>query len=207
MTMRTTFYIFALLITSVSVIACNKEDSQLQNNINTPTEEVKSSLLLMREEEKLAHDVYVTLYEKWGMPIFDNISGSEQRHTDAVLDLLEVRGLSDPAAGLGRGEFSNPDFVTLYKQLVEKGSQSLMDALLVGATIEDLDLYDLDQWMLKIKDEDILSVYKNLAKGSRNHLRAFYGQITSREGDYKAQYISQQKMDEIVNSPKETGRI
>ncbi|HRD09171.1 MAG TPA: DUF2202 domain-containing protein [Saprospiraceae bacterium] len=205
--MRTTFYIFALLITSVSVIACNKEDSQLQNNINTPTEEVKSSLLLMREEEKLAHDVYVTLYEKWGMPIFDNISGSEQRHTDAVLDLLEVRGLSDPAAGLGRGEFSNPDFVTLYKQLVEKGSQSLMDALLVGATIEDLDLYDLDQWMLKIKDEDILSVYKNLAKGSRNHLRAFYGQITSREGDYKAQYISQQKMDEIVNSPKETGRI
>lgn len=205
--MRTTFYIFALLITSVSVVACNKEDSQLQNNINTPTEEVKSSLLLMREEEKLAHDVYVTLYEKWGMPIFDNISGSEQRHTDAVLDLLEVRGLSDPAAGLGRGEFSNPDFVTLYKQLVEKGSQSLMDALLVGATIEDLDLYDLDQWMLKIKDEDILSVYKNLAKGSRNHLRAFYGQITSREGDYKAQYISQQKMDEIVNSPKETGRI
>ncbi|MFN8318850.1 MAG: DUF2202 domain-containing protein [Saprospiraceae bacterium] len=205
--MRTTFYIFALLITSVSVIACNKEDSQLQNNINTPTEEVKSSLLLMREEEKLAHDVYVTLYEKWGMPIFDNISGSEQRHTDAVLDLLEVRGLSDPAAGLGRGEFSNPDFVTLYKQLVEKGSQSLMDALLVGATIEDLDLYDLDQWMLKIKDEDILSVYKNLAKGSRNHLRSFYGQITSREGDYKAQYISQQKMDEIVNSPKETGRI
>ena len=77
-----------------------------------------------------------------------------------MLDLLEVRGLSDPAAGLGRGEFSNPDFVTLYKQLVEKGSQSLMDALLVGATIEDLDLYDLDQWMLKIKDEDILSVYK-----------------------------------------------
>ena len=66
--MRTTFYIFALLITSVSVIACNKEDSQLQNNINTPTEEVKSSLLLMREEEKLAHDVYVTLYEKWACP-------------------------------------------------------------------------------------------------------------------------------------------
>lgn len=35
-----------------------------------------------------------------------------------------------------------------------------MDALIVGATIEDLDLYDLDQWMAKITDEDILSVYK-----------------------------------------------
>lgn len=205
--MKIIFDISMLLITTSSLLACTKEVVNETDVGPIITNETKNSLLIMREEEKLAHDVYVTLYEKWGIPIFDNISGSEQRHTDAVLDLLEVRGLSDPAAGLGRGEFSNPDFVTLYKQLVEKGSQSLMDALLVGATIEDLDLYDLDQWMAKIKDEDILSVYKNLAKGSRNHLRAFYGQITSREGDYKAQYISQQKMDEIVNSPKETGRI
>lgn len=204
--MRTINYLPLLLLAS-SLYACNKETVIDSTTHPAVTKETKNSLLLMREEEKLAHDVYVTLYEKWGLPIFDNISASEQRHTDAVLDLLEVRGLSDPAAGLGRGEFSNPDFTALYKQLVEKGNQSLMDALIVGATIEDLDLYDLDQWMLKIKDEDILSIYKNLAKGSRNHLRAFYGQITSREGDYKAQYISQQKMDEIVNSPKEMGRI
>lgn len=204
--MRTINYLPLLLIAS-SLYACNKETVSDSTTHPAVTNEIKNSLLLMREEEKLAHDVYVTLYEKWGLPIFDNISASEQRHTDAVLDLLEVRGLSDPAAGLGRGEFSNPDFTALYKQLVEKGNQSLMDALIVGATIEDLDLYDLDQWMLKIQDEDILSIYKNLAKGSRNHLRAFYGQITSREGDYKAQYISQQKMDEIVNSPKEMGRI
>lgn len=204
--MKVVYYLPLLLFTS-SLFACNKEAEHESNILPTLNNDTKNSLMLMREEEKLAHDVYVTLYEKWGLPIFDNISASEQRHTDAVLDLLEVRGLSDPAAGLGRGEFSNPDFTALYKQLVEKGSQSLMDALIVGATIEDLDLNDLDQWMLKINDEDILSVYKNLAKGSRNHLRAFYGQITNRQGDYKAQYISQQKMDEIVNSPKETGRI
>lgn len=204
--MKAIYYLPLLLFTS-SLFACNKEAEHESNILPTLNNDTKNSLMLMREEEKLAHDVYVTLYEKWGLPIFDNISASEQRHTDAVLDLLEVRGLSDPAAGLGRGEFSNPDFTALYKQLVEKGSQSLMDALIVGATIEDLDLNDLDQWMLKIQDEDILSVYKNLAKGSRNHMRAFYGQITSREGDYKPQYISQQKMDEIVNSPKEMGRI
>ena len=204
--MKVVYYLPLLLFTS-SLFACNKEAVNESNIIPALNNDTKNSLMLMREEEKLAHDVYVTLYEKWGLPIFDNISASEQRHTDAVLDLLEVRGLSDPAAGLGKGEFSNPDFTALYKQLVEKGSQSLMDALIVGATIEDLDLYDLDQWMLKIQDADILSVYKNLAKGSRNHMRAFYGQITSREGDYKPQYISQQKMDEIVNSPKEMGRI
>ena len=61
--MRTTFYIFALLITSVSVIACNKEDSQLQTISIHPPKRSKAPLLLMREEEKLAHDVYVTLYE------------------------------------------------------------------------------------------------------------------------------------------------
>lgn len=204
--MRTINYLPLLLLAS-SLYACNKEAATDSTTFPAVTNETKNSLLLMREEEKLAHDVYVTLYEKWGMPIFDNISASEQRHTDAVLDLLEVRGLSDPAAGLGRGEFSNPDFTALYKQLVEKGGHSLMDALAVGATIEDLDLYDLDVWMTKISDADIISVYQNLAKGSRNHMRAFYGQITSREGDYKAQYISQQKMDEIVNSPKEMGRI
>ena len=205
--MKIIYYVSLLLITTSSLFACNKEVVNETGIGPILTNDTKNSLLLMREEEKLAHDVYVTLYEKWGMPIFDNISASELRHTDAVLNLLEARGLSDPSAGLKRGEYSNADFITLYKQLVEKGSQSLMDALIVGTTIEDLDLYDLDQWMAKITDEDILSVYKNLAKGSRNHMRAFYSQITSKDGDYKAQYISQQKMDEIVNSPKEMGRI
>lgn len=34
-------------------------------------------LLFMREEEKLAHDVYLALYAKWGLPIFQNIAQSE----------------------------------------------------------------------------------------------------------------------------------
>ena len=41
-------------------------------------------LMYMREEEKLARDVYATLYEKWGTRIFNNIRVSEQRHMDAV---------------------------------------------------------------------------------------------------------------------------
>lgn len=204
--MKAIYYLALLLFTS-SLFACTTDEVNENSNLPALANDTKNSLLLMREEEKLAHDVYVTLYEKWGLPIFDNISASEQRHTDAVLDLLEARGLSDPAAGLGRGEFNNADYAKLYKELVEKGSLSLMDALIVGATIEDLDLYDLDVWMTKITDADIISVYQNLAKGSRNHLRAFYSQISSRDGSYKAQFISQQKMDEIVNSPKEMGRI
>lgn len=118
--MKIIYYVSLLLITTSSLLACTKEVVDETEIGPILTNDIKNSLILMREEEKLAHDVYVTLYEKWGMPIFDNISASELRHTDAVLNLLEVRGLSDPSAGLNRGEYSNPDFVTLYKQLVEK---------------------------------------------------------------------------------------
>ena len=43
----------------------------------------------MREEEKLARDVYLTLYDIWGTPAFNNIASSEQTHMDAVLMLID----------------------------------------------------------------------------------------------------------------------
>jgi hypothetical protein len=75
----------------------------------------------------------------------------------------------------------------------------------VGATIEDLDIHDLNNWALEIDNQDISFVYDNLNKGSRNHLRSFYSQIISSGGTYSAQFISQTDFDLIVNSPAETG--
>jgi hypothetical protein len=66
------------------------------------------ALLLMREEEKMARDVYLQLNDLWGLPIFQNIESSEQTHMDAVKTLLDRYGLQDPAAGRGEGEFSIP---------------------------------------------------------------------------------------------------
>ncbi len=60
------------------------------------TEAEVEGLLYMREEEKLAHDVYVTLYGIWGTPVFQNIANSEQTHTEAVKNLLDIYGLEDP---------------------------------------------------------------------------------------------------------------
>ena len=97
-------------------------------------------LAFMREEEKLARDVYLTLYEKWNMPVFQNIAGSESTHMDAVLTLLERYSLDDPSAEKAVGEFTNPDLQALYDQLVNLGSQSLADALKVGAAIEEIDI-------------------------------------------------------------------
>ena|GEM_PF-1446766 len=125
-------------------------------------------LLWMREEEKLAHDVYVTLYEKWNLPIFQNISQSELTHTDAVKSLLDRYSLADPAVGNAVGVFVNPTLQGLYDQLVTQGGQSLADALVVGATIEDLDIVDLQTRLAQTEKADIQLVYRNLMKGSRN---------------------------------------
>ena len=67
------------------------------------------ALLFMREEEKLARDVYLAMYEVWGTPIFSNIAGSEQAHMDAVAYLLEAYGLEDPVAGNPNGIFENDE--------------------------------------------------------------------------------------------------
>jgi hypothetical protein len=174
-----------------------------------PQEELSQTeedgLLLMREEEKLAHDVYTKLYEQWGEKIFSNISDSEQTHTDMVKELLDKYELSDPSQGKSIGEFEDPNMLNLYTQLVDQGSTSVIEALKVGALIEDLDIQDLEDLMIASDNEDILTVYQNLQKGSRNHLRSFT-RVLNRNGEtYTPEYISQELYEEIINTPSENG--
>ncbi len=141
-----------------------------------------AALLFMREEEKLAHDVYVTLYEQWGLRVFSNIAASEQKHTDAVAALLDAYGLEDPTIGHGVGEFTNPALQALYDDLVAQGSISAAEALKVGVAIEELDIADLEQRIAETDNPDIQLLYSNLLAGSKNHLRAFSGGGVGRQG-------------------------
>ncbi|MBN1762172.1 MAG: DUF2202 domain-containing protein [Methanomicrobia archaeon] len=165
----------------------------------------KAGILYMREEEKLAHDVYLTLYEQWNLPIFNNIARSEQTHTDAVKTLIDKYGLVDPATAT-IGSFSNPELQALYENLVNDGSISLQDALNVGAAVEEIDILDLQEYLAETDNEDITLVYENLMKGSRNHLRAFVSTLERQGYDYTPQYLSQEEFDAIVSSPLERGR-
>ena len=167
------------------------------------TAEEESELVYMREEEKLARDVYLTLADQWQLPIFSNIAGAEQRHTDSVKRVLDLYGVTDPVIDDTVGVFTNPTLAQLYTDLVGQGSASLVDALIVGATIEDLDLNDLDH-MLAIADNDhVKLVGNNLAKGSRNHLRAFMRALTAQDGTYEPQYLSQEDFDAILATEME----
>lgn len=162
-------------------------------------------LLLMREEEKLARDVYQTLYEKWGLQIFANIAQSEQTHTEAVRDLLEKYNVTDPVTDDTIGVFKNETMQKLYTDLVAQGKGSEVAALTVGATIEDLDINDLQDLITETDNQDIKLVYENLVRGSRNHLRAFTRQLEMRGEAYEPQYISATDYQSIIDSSQETG--
>jgi hypothetical protein len=160
----------------------------------------EGGLLYMREEEKLARDVYLALYDQWGLPVFQNIAGSEQAHMDSILMLLEQYDLADPAAGKGAGEFSDPLFQTLYAQLVEQGSASQSEALKVGATIEELDIVDLQERISQTDNATILQVYGNLLAGSENHLRAFVTNLERQTGEeYQPVYLDQDAYEAIIS--------
>jgi len=186
---------------STDVCACIEQNYPYEDL----SSEEEAALIKMREEEKLARDVYITMYQKWHQKVFNNISKSEQKHMDAILCLINKYGLTDPVGDNGVGVFQNSDLQELYNTLVDLGNQSLVSALTVGATIEDLDIYDLMELSQEIDNQDILAVFNDLAKGSRNHMRAFYGQLVNLGESYTPQYISQELFESIINSDMERG--
>ncbi len=165
-----------------------------------------ADLQYMREEEKLAHDVYVYLYGQWGLPVFNNIASSESTHTTSVLSLLTRYGIADPAAGLAEGQFQNADLQALYDSLTEQGSLSLAEALKVGAAIEEIDIRDLQDTLAHTSQADVQWMYENLLSGSSNHLRAFVGTLQQQIGEtYQPQYLTAEEYEAILAGSNAAG--
>lgn len=170
------------------------------------SEDEKSALLYMREEEKLARDVYLTLAEKYNLNVFNNIANSEQKHMDTIKILLDKYNLEDSVTSNEVGQFNNSDLASLYTSLVEQGSVSEIEALKIGATIEDLDIKDLTDDLAKTDNQDITQAFESLRDASYNHLRAFVRNLDNAGGDYSPQYISQAEYDEIIASSNSQGQ-
>jgi hypothetical protein len=183
----------------------------------------QTHLIFMREEEKLARDVYImlsTLYPD--SPVFGNIDDSEQRHTDAVKDKLHQYNIEDPNTNDNVGVFTGEDygwyFTEKYQELLARGALSEFDALYVGAFIEELDMLDINQCPKVIVEThpdiddvsecgkvytdnaDIQRLYENLLEGSESHLAAYVRMIEAvlGEGSYQAQVLTQEQVDSIL---------
>jgi len=182
-----------------------EQTGQLETSAETLSAAEEADILFMREEEKLARDVYIFLYDQWADAVFENISESEQRHMDSMAVLLTTYGLTDPVQDPRVGAFTNPDLATLFATLTVRGQVSQLEALGVGAFIEEVDMRDIQAAIDNSDHADVIQTYENLLRGSRNHLRAFVRAIENLGIVYEAQVLPQSDVDAIVDSPFERG--
>lgn len=193
-------YLFAGLLTF------SANSYAVPQNANTPLNENEAKTLqFMHEEEKLARDVYRTLGTAWDIRAFKNIALSEQRHMNILAGKLDQYNLPNTVNNDTTGYFANPTLAKMYQELTTKGLQSELDALYIGAYIEELDIQDLQEAIKESQHTALDKTYENLMRGSRNHLRAFTKNIENRGVQYEAQLMNPDDVEAIINSPKERG--
>lgn len=190
--------LFSTVLTLILLSSCTN-DNDIQSTVPITQAEV-DDLKFLREEEKLARDVYIFSYNKYQVSIFNSISQSEQKHMDSVLKLMNTYGVSD-SASTKIGVFNNPDIQALYNSLTDQSNISLVEALKVGAIIEDLDINDIDDFIGNTTKSNLLTVYNNLTCGSKNHIRSFTSQLSSNGVTYVPQFISEEYYKIILSEP------
>ncbi len=186
--------VLAIGLTLLGTVSCDKSKKLNSSEIE--------DLTYLREEEKVARDVYLYAYDKYGETTFQNISNAEQKHMDKVLELLNEYDLPDPALS-ERGMFKNNELQMLYNDLTSMVDSSVVEAFKVGATIEDLDISDIDDFINRAERKDILDMYDKLTCGSRNHMRAFTNELNNLDITYDVQFITQSEYDAIISSANE----
>ncbi len=175
------------------------EPEELAMQLQELTEDEINGILFMREEEKLARDVYLYLYELYPLRPFLNISKSEQAHMDAIKYLIDTYELEDPVGENPPGVFQNEELQQLYDELIEKGSKSREEALKAGALIEEVDIIDLQTELEETAiNEDVIRVFANLCSGSENHLKAFVRVLALYDVDYAPELLDQEEFDRIL---------
>jgi len=212
-------FILAITGLTLAFVSCSETVTSVEDSADLAAAEVKSTeiealcgacdfsgtlskdevagLMEMREEEKLARQVYIAFYEKYNYRIFSNISKSENAHTSAVLYLINGFGLTDPSP-TNATEFNNPLFTDLYKQLTEKGSASLAEALKTGAFIEEYDINDLQNLLETTENASIKRVYSNLLRASKIHLKAFTNSLKLMNETYTPTVLSVEEYNSIL---------
>lgn len=185
--------IFPIVIFFQSLFGFSQQDIYL-------TQKEKEALIYMREEEKLARDIYDSMYFKWSGNPFGNIRQSEQIHMDRMKFLITTYKLYDPVEKNNdkHGIFINVGLQQNYKELVSAGSRSLTEALKAGAKIEEMDIADLEERIKQTERQDITNTYNYLMMASGNHLRAFVHRLKMLGINYDPVILNKASFDKII---------
>jgi hypothetical protein len=200
--MKSNLFLASTMIIALFTVSC--DDNESNNTVSytiSLTEEEKVGLLFMLEEEKLARDTYIYMNNLWSMNQFDNIKNSEQTHMNAIKTILDQNNIDYTI--LPEGQFDNENLQNLYNQFVIDGQVSSSNALQIGATIEDLDIVDLEDYINESTNQVLISTYQSLQCGSRNHLRSFVSAINNDESIYIPQFLTIEEYENILNGSHE----
>jgi len=136
---------------------------------------IQNSLAYMYDEERLAKEVYLAIYQRQPVQQLSKIaSKAEGKHIDAVKDLAQRYGVATPYQQAGR--YRSSHIQSLYNELYAKGIRSQKDALEVGCIVEVVDVDDLNKYISEAQQanaQDVVQTYDFLRKGSYNHYWAF----------------------------------
>lgn len=200
--MKSNLFLASAMIIVLFTVSC--DDNESNNTVSDTislTEEEKVGLLFMLEEEKLARDTYIYMNNLWSMNQFDNIKNSEQTHMNSIKTILDQNNIDYTI--LPEGQFDNENLQNLYNQFVIDGQVSSSNALQIGATIEDLDIVDLEDYINESTNQVLISTYQSLQCGSRNHLRSFVSAINNNESIYIPQFLTIEEYENILNGSHE----
>jgi len=165
---------------------------------STLTQPLKDAIAYMGNEERLAYDVYLALYDfhltnsATTIEQLNNIaSKSEIQHIGIVQSIAQRYALSSSDLSnittavanntvtpetMPSGTYGIQAIQDLYDALYTKGTQSKEDALMVGCMVEVTDINDLDTYITLATDSnatDVLEAFEVLREGSYTHYWAF----------------------------------
>lgn len=192
MTMKT--YLFTIIIFLSLIFNPLKVFSQL-------TDAEINSIMSLREEEKVAYDVYTFMFEKYESKVFKNIAENEKDHMDKIKELIIQFNLNDPLSGISdqKGVFNNKKMQALYDEMIMAGNYGLLDALRAAARFEETDIIDLRNDLSAASDQTVVNTYINLESSSQDHLRALVKVIKDEGISYKPSYLSKEDFDKIMS--------
>ena len=207
--MRNTKIILSTVVTGVLLAGCNidnltqrVDDSNSTNNYNSImsmkfnlddynittdlVQEMKDSLTYMKDEERLASDLYLNLYNYYKnysdleIKQLNNIATNTENDQISIIKSLVKRydlNSSEPQdVNISRGVYENQVIQDLYDKFYAIGQNSQEEALKVGCMVEVTDINDLDKYISLAKESnatDIETAFKALRDGSYHNYWTF----------------------------------
>lgn len=173
-TMLVTVSALAILLGGGVAAMAAGRSSVVDVDVQTVTPVQQRDLQFTREEERMARDLYKLFADKYdALPVFDRISWSEQRHFDAVGNMLVRYDVQDPSAGKAAGIYADTAIQKLYDGWKTQGLKSSDEALKAAIALETRDIADLAKLIAKNNPSDVESLYTQLLAASKHHLAAF----------------------------------